>query len=89
MIVQELPKNYSTLVLPSLNNPLEVKVIPTLQPGPGSAFVRIIAANVMASSNQIYNGKGGYPDPLSGAIGTTIIGRIAATRTPSRSLWVN
>jgi NADPH:quinone reductase-like Zn-dependent oxidoreductase len=75
---QELPKTHRALVLTSISQPPQVKIIPTPQPGPGSAVVRVNAANIISYSKYIYNGARKYPFPTPLVIGTSGLGRIAA-----------
>ncbi|CAM6126640.1 unnamed protein product [Calypogeia fissa] len=56
---QELPKTHRALVLTSRSEPAKVENIPTLQPTPGSAVVRIIVAGVMSyACEQETDGRG-------------------------------
>lgn len=75
----EVPKTHRALVLTSQADGPEIKIIPTPQPGPGNAIVRIEAANIISYSKHIYSGTRPYPLPLPLVIGTSAIGRIAAT----------
>jgi NADPH:quinone reductase-like Zn-dependent oxidoreductase len=75
---QELPKTHRALVLTSTSEPPEVKVVPTPQPGPGNAIVKIEAANIISYSKNIYNGTRKYPFPMPLVIGSSGIGRVAA-----------
>jgi hypothetical protein len=75
---QELPNMHRALVLTSTTQPPEVKSIPTPQPGPGNAIVRVEAANIISYSKHIYNGTRPYPLPTPLVIGTSAIGRVAA-----------
>ncbi|TVY82010.1 L-threonine 3-dehydrogenase [Lachnellula suecica] len=76
---QQIPKTHRALVLTSTDQPPEVKTIPTPQPGPGSAVVRIEAANILTYSKYIYNGARKYPFPTPLVIGSSALGRIVAT----------
>jgi len=71
---QELPKTHRALVLTSTDEPPEVRVIPTPQAGPGSAVVKVEAANIISYSKNIYNGSRKYPLPMPLVIGTSAIG---------------
>jgi NADPH:quinone reductase-like Zn-dependent oxidoreductase len=75
---QELPETHRALVLTSIAHGPEIKHIPTPRPGPGSAVVRVQAANIISYSKFIYNGARNYPFPLPLVIGTSALGRIAA-----------
>jgi NADPH:quinone reductase-like Zn-dependent oxidoreductase len=75
---QDLPKTHRALVLTSTSQPPEVKIIPTPQPGPGSAVVRVEVANIISYSKYIYNGTHKYPFPMPLVIGTSGLGRVAA-----------
>jgi threonine dehydrogenase-like Zn-dependent dehydrogenase len=58
--------------------PLKMKELPTPQPTPGSAVVRILYAPIISYMRDVYNGKRqyGYPTPFTP--GTNAIGRIVA-----------
>jgi threonine dehydrogenase-like Zn-dependent dehydrogenase len=73
-----LPKTHRALVVTSRDEPPTIKDLPTPQPVPGSAIVRIICANIVSYMRDIYNGKRqhAYPTPL--VAGTSAIGRLAA-----------
>jgi threonine dehydrogenase-like Zn-dependent dehydrogenase len=73
-----MPKTHRALVLSSPGVPPEVKTIPTPQPTPGSAVVRILVANVAPITRDVYNGTSqkSYPTPL--VTGSSAIGRVAA-----------
>lgn len=73
-----LPKTHRALVLSSTTEPPTVQTIPTPQATAGSAIVRILVANVIANSRDIYNGKKKYAFPTPIVIGSSAIGRIAA-----------
>ncbi|KAE9365465.1 NAD(P)-binding protein [Stipitochalara longipes BDJ] len=75
---QELPKTHRALVLTSTDKPPEVRVIPAPRPGPGSAVVKVEAANIISYSKNIYNGTRKYAFPLPLVIGTSGLGRVAA-----------
>jgi NADPH:quinone reductase-like Zn-dependent oxidoreductase len=75
---RELPKTHRALVLTSTDEPPEIKVVPTPQPGPGSAIVKVEAANIISYSKNIYNGTRKYSFPLPLVIGTSGLGRVAA-----------
>ena len=73
-----LPQTHRALIVTSTTTPPTVQTIPTPQPGPGSAVVRILAANVLSYMRQIYNGERRYPFPMPLVAGTSAIGRVAA-----------
>ncbi|KAK7520495.1 hypothetical protein IWZ03DRAFT_422165 [Phyllosticta citriasiana] len=56
-----LPESHRVLQLESMEQPLQFKTVPTLQPGPGSAVVQVLAAAVIFYSGDLYNGKRQYP----------------------------
>ena len=74
----DLPKTHRALVLSSTAEPPIVQIIPTPHATAGSAIVRILVANVIANSHDIYNGKKKYAFPTPLVIGSSAIGRIAA-----------
>jgi NADPH:quinone reductase-like Zn-dependent oxidoreductase len=75
----DLPKTHRALVLTSTSQPPEVKIIPTPQPTPGSAVIRVEAANIISYSKYIYDGTRNYPFPMPLVIGSSALGRVAAT----------
>jgi threonine dehydrogenase-like Zn-dependent dehydrogenase len=79
MTPQELPKTHRALVLTSTNEPPQVKIIPTPQPGPGSVVIRVLVSKVLSYSKEIYDGTRPYSFPKPLVIGSSSIGRVAAT----------
>ena len=77
-MASDLPSQHRTLLLETIETGLEVKKLPTPQPGLGNAIVRITAAGVLSYHREVYNGERQYsfPKPLVG--GCSAIGRIAA-----------
>lgn len=55
-----------------------VQTIPTPQPTPGSAILKVEMAGVMNYSGDIYNGKREYPYPVPLTLGSSAIGRVVA-----------
>ena len=74
----DLPETHQAIVVTSTSEPLTVKTLPCPKPTPGSAIVRILAANVLSYAREIYNGRGQYPYPTPFVPGATAIGRVAA-----------
>jgi threonine dehydrogenase-like Zn-dependent dehydrogenase len=73
-----LPTHHRALVLETLEGGFSVKTVPTPQPGPGSAVVRILEAGVLSYHREIYNGERHYefPKPIVG--GSSAVARIVA-----------
>ena len=65
-----------------------VEEIPTPQPYPGAAVVKIELAGVISYMKHIYNGTRKYPYPTPLTLGTSAVGRIAALPVDSTSLQV-
>jgi NADPH:quinone reductase-like Zn-dependent oxidoreductase len=82
----QLPPTHRALVQHVYPDPLQVETIPTPQPTPGSAIVRVLAANVVFYMGDVYNGtrKYTYPTPL--VTGTSAIGRVAAVGSDATTL---
>ncbi|KAL6248037.1 hypothetical protein RBB50_005385 [Rhinocladiella similis] len=78
MAAGELPKTHRALVQRVYAQPLQVETLPTPQPTPGSAIVKIIVANVIGYMKDIYNGARNYSYPTPLVAGTSAIGRVAA-----------
>ncbi|KAF9077208.1 hypothetical protein BDP27DRAFT_1311996 [Rhodocollybia butyracea] len=74
----QLPTTHRVLQLISTEEPLQVKTIPTPQPGPGSAIVQILVTGVLSYSGEIYNGKRQYPFPKPFVPGASAVGRLIA-----------
>ncbi|KAK5274547.1 hypothetical protein LTR96_001148 [Exophiala xenobiotica] len=66
--------------------PLTVETVPTPQPTPGSAIVKILFANVISYMGRIYNGQRFYSYPTPFIPGFAAIGRIAALGPDSVAL---
>ena len=81
-----LPKAHRALVQHVYAEPLHLETIPTPQPTPGSAIIRVLAANVISYMADIYNGRRAYPYPVPLVAGTSAIGRVAALGPDSVSL---
>jgi threonine dehydrogenase-like Zn-dependent dehydrogenase len=72
-----------------------VKTVPTPQPGPRSAIVRILDAGVISYHREIYNGERHYdfPKPIAG--GSSAITRIVAVGEdavilqPGQLVWMD
>jgi NADPH:quinone reductase-like Zn-dependent oxidoreductase len=73
-----LPKTHRALVLKSTTTPPSVESVPTPQPTPGSAVVRILAAGVIPYMREIYDGTRSYAFPTPLVIGCSAVGRVAA-----------
>ncbi|KAF2457567.1 hypothetical protein BDY21DRAFT_303712 [Lineolata rhizophorae] len=81
-----LPSQHRALVFETVEAGFQLKTIPTLQPIPGSAVVRIAAAGVLSYSREIYNGQRHYefPKPIVG--GFSAVGHVAALGPDAASL---
>ncbi|KAL3485757.1 hypothetical protein BJX62DRAFT_247310 [Aspergillus germanicus] len=74
-----LPAQHRALLLSTPESGFDVKTLPTPQPLPGSAIVRITAAGVLPYHRDVYNGtrhSNTFPTPLVGGFGA--IGYVAA-----------
>jgi NADPH:quinone reductase-like Zn-dependent oxidoreductase len=78
--------HHTALQLENVEAGLQVKKLPTPQPGLGNAIIRIEAAEVLSYYRDVYNGNRHYsfPTPLVG--GLNAIGRIAALGPDSTCL---
>ncbi|TAQ85286.1 hypothetical protein B7494_g6383 [Chlorociboria aeruginascens] len=86
MAIEQLPKIHRALVQHVKAEPLQVEAIPTPQPTPGSAIVKVIAANVVSYSGEVFNGKRKYNYPTPIVTGFSAVGRVAATGPDSTLL---
>lgn len=82
----QLPETHRVLQLESTEEPLQVKTVPTPQPGPGSAVVQVLASAVISYSGDLYNGKRQYPFPMPMVPGCTGIGRVVAVGPDATTL---
>ena len=78
MAAQELPNHHRALVQHVYAEPLKVETLPTPQPTPGSAIVKVLIANVVSYMGGIYNGQRQYAYPTPLVTGSSALGRIAA-----------
>jgi D-arabinose 1-dehydrogenase-like Zn-dependent alcohol dehydrogenase len=82
----QLPPTHRALVQRVYADPLQVETIPTPQPTPGSAIIRILAAPVVSYTSEIYDGTRKYPYQTPLVTGISGIGRIAAVGPDATSL---
>lgn len=75
-IAAELPKEHKALVYADW--PPQVKTVPVPQPTPGSAVVKVIAANVLSYIKEVLTGVRPYPMPKPLVIGSSAVARVAA-----------
>ncbi|EXJ80718.1 hypothetical protein A1O3_07002 [Capronia epimyces CBS 606.96] len=73
-----VPSHHRALVLETVEQGFSVQMVPTPQPGPGSAIVRIVEAGVISYHRDIYNGERTYEfaKPIVG--GLSAVARIVA-----------
>ncbi|KAL3449606.1 hypothetical protein BJX65DRAFT_306146 [Aspergillus insuetus] len=79
MATSTIPTQHRALVLETPESGFQVKTIPTPQPIPGSANIRVTAAGVLPYHHDVYNGNrrsNTFPTPLVGGFGA--IGHVAA-----------
>ncbi|KAF2128094.1 putative quinone oxidoreductase [Dothidotthia symphoricarpi CBS 119687] len=78
MMSFQLPAQHHALQLGSIETGLQVKKLPTPQPGLGNAIIRIEAAGILSYHRDVYNGSRHYsfPTPIIGGI--SAVGRITA-----------
>ncbi|TGJ87945.1 hypothetical protein E0Z10_g831 [Xylaria hypoxylon] len=79
MSTDALPPTHKALVQEVYGEPLIVKTVPTPQPPPGAAIIKILYAPIISYMRDVYNGKRKYPYLTPLVIGTSAIGRVAAT----------
>ncbi|KAF7185293.1 Alcohol dehydrogenase 4, mitochondrial [Pseudocercospora fuligena] len=73
-----LPETMRALVLHSTSTSPKVETVPCPRPTTGSAIVKILAANVISYTRDVYNGKKNYPFPTPLIPGFSAIARISA-----------
>jgi NADPH:quinone reductase-like Zn-dependent oxidoreductase len=81
-----LPAFHRVLRLTSRDQPLTIESVPTPQPVPGSAVVRVLAAGVLSYAGEVYSGKRPYPFPLPFTPGSSAIARVVALGPDATSL---
>ncbi|KAI0469457.1 alcohol dehydrogenase [Xylaria cf. heliscus] len=79
MSTNTLPQTHKALVQEVYGAPLVVKTVATPQPLPGAAIIRVLYAPIISYMRDVYNGKRKYLYPTPLVIGTSAIGRVAAT----------
>ncbi|KAI0147139.1 alcohol dehydrogenase [Xylariaceae sp. FL1272] len=79
MATNSLPPTHKALVQEVYAGPLVVKTLPTPQPTPGSAIIKIIHVPIVSYIRDVYNGKRKYPYPTPLVPGTSAIARVVAT----------
>ena len=57
----DLPAQHRALVIETVGGGFELKQVPTPQPDPGSAVVRVLVAGVLSYLREIYNGDERFP----------------------------
>ncbi|OCL02288.1 GroES-like protein [Glonium stellatum] len=82
----ELPPTHRALYLKSQSEAPTIETLPTPQPTPGSAVVRILTANVLSYARDIYNGKRSYNYATPLVPGVSAIARIAAVGPDATTL---
>lgn len=82
----KLPETMKALVLHDRAEGPRVETVLTPQPTVGSAVVRIVAANIISYTRDVYSGKRPYPFPTPLTIGSSALGRVAAVGPDSTKL---
>lgn len=77
MAATSLPETHKALVLKDRSSGLSVQQVPTPQPTPGSAIVRILSSGVLPYAGAVYSGERNYPFPEPIIPGSSSIGRVA------------
>lgn len=75
--INTLPEKMQALVLNSTSIPPSIETVPTPRATIGTAVVRVLAANVISYSRDVYNGKRNYSFPVPLIPGTSAIARVA------------
>ena len=78
MATEKLPKVHRALVQHVYGEPLQIDTVPTPQPTPGSAIVKVLASNVISYTGELYDGTRKYPYPTPLVVGSSAVGRVAA-----------
>lgn len=73
-----LPTLHKALVQETHAAPLIVKTLPTPQPGPGSAVIKILYSPIISYMRDVYNGVRQYAYAVPLIPGVSAIGRVAA-----------
>ena len=84
-----LPETMQALVLKSTSEPPTVQTVPVPQVTPGTAIVRVLAANIISYTRHIYDGTRRYPFPTPLIPGTSAIGRIVELPPDATRLQLN
>ena len=73
-----LPATHRALRQDTYAQPPTVQVIPTPQPTPGSAVLKVLQASLINYTKEIYNGTRKYPYPTPLTLGETALARVVA-----------
>lgn len=79
MSTSSVPPTHKALVQDAPAQPPVVKTLPTPKPTPGSAIIKVLYAPIISYMRDVYNGKRPYKYATPLVIGTSVIGRVAAT----------
>lgn len=83
-----LPESQKALIQHVYAQPLQLETIPVPKPGPGSAIIKLLHANVISYMRDVYDGSRKYEYAVPLVPGTAAVGRIAAVGPDSTSLQV-
>ncbi|KAF2714391.1 NAD(P)-binding protein [Pleomassaria siparia CBS 279.74] len=72
----------------NLRAALELKTVPTPEPIPGTAIIKVLSAPVLSYAKHVYNGMRKYPYPTPFTPGSSAIGRVAALGADCTSLSI-
>jgi D-arabinose 1-dehydrogenase-like Zn-dependent alcohol dehydrogenase len=96
MSTTPLPAQHRALLLSTPESGFDAKTLPTPQPTPGSAIIRITAAGVLPYHGDVYNGtrrSNTVPTPLVGGFGAighvAVVGPDAVALKPGQLVYVD
>ncbi|OAP58192.1 hypothetical protein AYL99_07282 [Fonsecaea erecta] len=86
--MSSIPPTHRALRQDIYAQPPTVQQIPTPQPTPGSAVLRVLTASVISYTKDIYNGVRQYPYPTPLTLGQTALARVVAPGPDATTLNV-
>ncbi|KAJ9608152.1 hypothetical protein H2200_007140 [Cladophialophora chaetospira] len=83
-----LPPTHRALRQDIYASPPSVQTVPTPQPTPGAAVLKVLQASLINYTKDIYNGKRKYPYPVPLTLGETALARVVALGEDATTLKI-
>lgn len=88
MATESLPPTHRALRQDVYAQPPTIQEIPTPQPVPGSAVLKVLQASIVSYTKNVYNGVRKYPYPTPLTLGQSALARVAALGNDATTLKV-